>query len=265
MSKVSNWNDYGLELETRLRLKTFPIAFKLLKTEKDIPEGAQRPARDLGHRMALCQAFQLSRREGAVIAMLLEDHWCHEPVITFGLMEPPHYWLEGNSRYPRDVSTLEAGANYVKEFPRLEVGKYIGTACAPLRTASFDPDVVIIYCDSTQLSLLLLGREWKDGYSLNGILSSHSACVYGTVPLLSEKKQQDYQVSIPCRGDHYGAMAGDDELILSFRKESIDDLMDGLRYVETTGSKLPRGYRLAYGYPQPGNYEKISKMMGLRE
>jgi uncharacterized protein (DUF169 family) len=265
MVKASKWNEYGLELETRLRLKTFPIAFKLLKNEKDISEGSQRPVKDLGHRIALCHAFQLSRRAGAVTAMLLEDHWCHEPVIALGLMDPPDYWLEGHSRYPRDVSTLEAGSHYAEDFPRLDVGKYIGMVCSPLKTANFDPDIVIIYCDSAQLNLLLLGREWKDGYNLSNALSSHAACVYGVVPLLLEKKQRGYQVSIPCRGDHYSAMAGDDELIFSVKKENMDDLMTGLRAVEKTGSKLPHGYRLASGYSQSPNYEKISKMMGLRD
>jgi uncharacterized protein (DUF169 family) len=30
----------------------------------------------------------------------------------------------------------------------------------------FEPDLVIIYCDSEQLSLLILAREYKDGHDL---------------------------------------------------------------------------------------------------
>ena len=160
---------------------------------------------------------------------------------------------------------MEAGSRYVEDFPRLDVGKYIGMVCSPLKTANFDPDIVIIYCDSAQLSLLLLGREWKDGSNLSTVLSAHAACVYGVTPLFFEKMQRDYLVSIPCRGDHYSAIAGDDELIFSVKKENIDDLMTGLREVEKTGSKLPHGYRLASGYSQSPDYEKISKIMGLRD
>ena len=70
------------------------------------------------------------------------------------------------------------------------------------------------------------------------------------------------QVAIPCRGDHYRAMAGDDEMIFTVPKGRLADLITGLRYVESAGSKLPRGYTLLHEYPLPESYEKIAKMMG---
>ena len=70
------------------------------------------------------------------------------------------------------------------------------------------------------------------------------------------------QVSAPCRGEHYRAMAGDDEIILVVPKEKLADLMSGLRYVEPTGSKLPHGYTLQPEYALPEAYAKIAKMMG---
>ena len=33
--------DFGEELERRLRLKTFPLAIKLLEKETDVPDGAK--------------------------------------------------------------------------------------------------------------------------------------------------------------------------------------------------------------------------------
>ena len=48
------------------------------------------------------------------MAMLREDMWCPEPVMGFGLQEPPDYFMEGNNRYPRDVSTPEAGKVYAE-------------------------------------------------------------------------------------------------------------------------------------------------------
>jgi len=125
MSGLSIYREYGEELERRLRLKTFPIALKLLAKEADIPKEAQRPLKDFGHQYAFCQSLQLSRREGMTIAMLKEDHWCFEPVVGYGLGEPPELFLEGHNRYPRDVKTLEAGKNYAEDFPRWEVWKYI--------------------------------------------------------------------------------------------------------------------------------------------
>jgi len=261
MAQQSLWNDYGEEIERRVRLKTLPLAVKLLKDRNDIPNEAQRPQRDLGHRLLLCQGFQLSRREGITVAMLREDMWCHEPVIGYGLQEAPNYFFEGHTRYPRDVSSLEAGRHFAQEFPMVEAGTYAGVVSAPLKSASFEPDVAMIYCDGAQLSLLLLAREWKDGYSLPCNLSSHAACVYGVVPAILNEQ---CQVAIPCRGDHYSAMAGDEEMVFTVPRGKLKDLIAGLRYVEKTGSLLPRGYNLPKEYPQADNYEEIAKMMGLR-
>ena len=85
MADLKIYRDYSEEIERRLRLKTYPIALKLLKTEKDIPEKAIRPLKDLGHHLSICQSFQMSRREGKTMAMLKEDNWCFEPVVGFGL------------------------------------------------------------------------------------------------------------------------------------------------------------------------------------
>lgn len=259
MANIKVHHGYGEELEMRLRLKTFPLALKLLENEGDIPDGAQRPLRDFGHHLSLCQAFQISRREGTTLAMLKEDNWCPEPVIGYGLGEPPGYFLKGHNRFPRDVETLEAGKHYAQEFPRLEVGRYIGVVSTPLRTTSFEPDFVVIYCDSAQLNLLLLAREYKEGYDLKCSLSSHAACVYGVVPAA---QSGECQVAIPCRGDHYRAMAGDDEIIFTIPRGKLEDLMAGLNYVNSMGSKLPRGYTLHPEYPLMEGYEKIAKMMG---
>jgi len=261
MSKLVILNEYGQELERRLRLKTFPLALKLLEKETDIPQGAQRPLKDFGYRLMLCQGLQISRREGIAVAMLTQDMWCHEPVIGYGFKEPPDYFIEGNTRYPRDVSSAEAGKNYALEFPRLELGRYVGVVSAPLRSANFEPDVVMIYCDGGQLSLLLLGREWKDGCNLKCALSSHAACVNAVVPAIVSGQ---CQVGLPCRGDHYSAMAGDEELIFTVPKGKLEDLIAGLRYVEETDSRLPHGYNFHPERPQPEDYETIAQIMGLR-
>jgi uncharacterized protein (DUF169 family) len=240
-------------------LKTFPISLKLLAKEADIPKETQRPLKNFAHHFALCQSFQLTRRDGVTIAMLKEDHWCFEPVVGYGLGEPPEHFLEGHNRYPRDVATLEAGRHYAAEFPRLETGEYIGIASAPLRATNFDPDFVMIYCDSAQLSLLMLGREYKDGRSLKCALSSHAACVYGVIPAA---QTGDCYVAIPCRGDHYRAMAGDEEMIFTVPRQKLDDLMEGLRHIEKTGSRLPQGYAVQPEYALPESYKKIGQMMG---
>ncbi len=259
MADLELYRRYGDELERQLRLKTFPLALKLLKDQSDIPDGAKRPLRDFGHHLSLCQAYQISRRDGVAIAMLKEDNWCPEPVIGYGLGEPPQYFLDGHNRYPHDVENLEAGSHYARQLPRLDVGRYVGVVSASLTTTGFEPDLVTIYCDSSQLNLLLLAREYKEGYDLKCALSSHAACVYGVIPAA---QSGECQVAVPCRGDHYRGMAGDGEMIFTVPRARLGDLMAGIKYVNSSGSRLPKAYPMSPEYPQRESYKKIAKMMG---
>jgi uncharacterized protein (DUF169 family) len=226
---LSYYHEYGKELERRIRTLTFPLAIKVLKKGEKIPEGVKRPVKDLGEQMALCAGFANSRREGNALAILKEDMLCFEPVVGYGIEEPPELFVQGHNRYPIDVMTLEAGANYAEEFPKLKYGN-AGVMSAPLASTPFKPDVVMVYCNSEQLSLLLLGREYKDGRNRKCSMSSHAACVYGVVSVIQSGQ---CHIALPCRGDRYFyAMAGADELIFSIPEARLEDLMDGLKHVE---------------------------------
>ena len=145
MSEIDSLRGYGEELERRLRLATSPMAIKLLRKGKKITEGAKRPLPDFGYHLSACQGFSMSRRQGITVAMLKEDMWCPEPVISLGFAEPPQYFLDGHNRFPGSVATLEAGSTWAREFPRLKAGDYVGIVSAPLTSATFEPDVVVIY------------------------------------------------------------------------------------------------------------------------
>ena len=71
MARFSVFNEYGEELERRIRLQAFPLAIKLLEKETDIPEGAERPLRDFGYRTTLCQGYALSRKKSKLIVMFV--------------------------------------------------------------------------------------------------------------------------------------------------------------------------------------------------
>ena len=130
---------------------------------------------------------------------------------------------------------------------------------APLINTPFEPEVITFYCLPAQLSMLLLGREYKDGHKLNCDVSSHAACVYGIVPVLVNKRSQ---IGLPCRGDRLAAMAEDDEMILTMTPQELDELITALRHLESTGSTYPKSYRLRPEYPLPKEYKTMADMMG---
>jgi uncharacterized protein (DUF169 family) len=261
MTMLNNINKYGEEIEKRLRLKTSPIAIKLLEKEEDIPEEAVRPKRDLGVHLSLCQAFAKSRREGATVAMLKEDNWCWAPVIAFGLAVPPDFFLEGNMYYPMRVADPEAAKYLAKTFPRLECGQYIGVVSAPLETANFIPQTVVIYCNSAQLRCLLEGIKYRHGYQVTSTLEPGGACVQSTVPVI---QSNECQVTVPCGGDRRHALAQDDEMIFSLSRDELENLVLGLRHFDEIGFGCTSVYPdMMPEYPLLGSYVKLSKIIGL--
>jgi uncharacterized protein (DUF169 family) len=255
---VTIYNEYCKRIEKQILPSSHPLAIKMLKDKGEIPHEAKRPTKDYGACLATCQVFALSRKYGETVAQLFEDMWCPEPVIGYGLAAPPSYFLEGHNRYPDGVASLAAGSNWAREYPRFETGKYIGILSAPLRTASFEPDVAIFYCNSAQLLRLLLGIAYQDGRDLSVVLGGHAACVYGVVPPIQKKQ---CWVSVPCRGDRGRAGTQDDEVIFSVPKDQIGRLAHGLEQ-PGTGS-LPTAISMTAEYALSESYAEMARQMGM--
>jgi uncharacterized protein (DUF169 family) len=217
----------------------------MLEKEEDIPEGAIKPEKDRGIHIAQCQAFAMSRREGATVAMLKEDNWCFAPLIAYGLVDPPD---------DEDIKRFTS-------FPRFERGKYVGIVTAPLIKATFEPDLVLIYSNTTQLRDMLYpshlaGKEAK--------VNSHffpPSCSYTIIPVLSSG---EYLVALPDPGEHMRAMSGEDEIILSVPKVKMEELMSGIlkskeRRLTSTGN--PR--MMQHDFTQPELYQRLFKRWGL--
>lgn len=260
MTELNNLHGWGEEIRNQLKLKTQPVAIKLLGNVEDIPPGANRPLKDMGYHLSLCQAFSMARREGATIAMLKEDMWCFLPVIGFGLAEPPQAFFDGEGIYPRTMPTPEAAKNMAQAFPRLKAGKYTGIVSAPLRTANFQPDLVTIYCDPSQLRLLLMARIARDGQGIAPKMFAYAACVEVNVPALLEG---ECQVAVPCAGDQRRAMAQDDELIFTAPVKHMEDLIHHLRFLDKQGYRIPMALTLKPEYELNESYVKMGKLVGM--
>lgn len=250
---------HAKETVEAMHLKTYPLAIKMLQSEAEIPEGAIRPVRDMDTHLDLCQAFSMSRWDGKTMALMKEDMWCFEPVVGYGLAKPPKAFLEGRNRFPATARTLEAGSNWAKSFPRLEVGLYTGIASAPLNTCNFEPDLFMIYCDPSQLTYILIARNWIDGDNITTTLSGHAGCVSAVVPVLTNNK---CWVTSPCQGDRRYAGTQDTELIFSGPTEILADLVKAFNSFEGEW-KYPWRHFLQYERELSDYYAELGRMMGM--
>ena len=252
---------FGRELERLLLLKSSPVAVELLENEKDIPKRAIRPGKDRGAHIALCQAFAMSRRERVTVAMTKEDHWCWAPLIGFGLTDPPDFYLEGKTAFPRMVSDLEAARELARTEPRLETGKYAAILSAPLKSAAFRPDAVLIYGNSAQIRTILLAVKYEEGCRVESTFDPLDSCVHSLVPVIKDGR---YRITMPDPGEYQRALATEDEIIFSLAGSRLPALVSGLRHIE--------GMNHGYGvfspdmrpdFPQPDFYKELFRLMGL--
>jgi len=260
INKLDIIQKYGEKIKTYLQLNTFSLAVKMLENKNNIPTNTCKPKKDMGHHLSLCQAFAISRREGTPFTMFKEDMWCFEPVIGLGLEKAPEYFLDGHNRFPGTARTLEAGKHWVRSFPHFESGKYKGIAFAPLSKTTFYPDLIIVYCNPTQLTQIMIAINWIDGNDINCRLSGHAGCIYSIVPTLQNNQ---YQVSVPCLGDRKKAMTQNNELVFSSPIKKVKDLVTGFETLSKNNQGLPLNYTLPPEYELQESYIKIGKLTGM--
>jgi uncharacterized protein (DUF169 family) len=245
MTTLSEFNKYGEELERMIRLRTSPLAVKMLEKEEDIPEGAIRPWRDRQQHIAQCQAFALSRRQRQTIAMLEEDNWCFAPIIAYGLEDKP------------DDPEIQPFVTF-PTFPR---NKYIGIVSAPLKTANFVPDVVIIYSNTTQLRNMLNPLSFGNVKEAVDCYLFPPACGYQVVPVM---QSGHYMVTLPDPGDYIRALAAEDEIVLSVPAARMEELMKGIHFsLENEWGEERTGMYMLHDFPQPPFYQMLFKRWGL--
>jgi len=257
---IARMHEQAAELVALLRLQSMPIALRMLRSEADIPEDAVRPVRDLGHHLSFCQALALTRRKGLTIAETREDMWCFEPVVGLGFVEPPQAFLDGHNRYPGSASTPEAGATWARNLPRFEHPTYSAVVTAPLETASFEPDVFILYGNPAVMTQIMLAKNWLDGEDILTRMSGHAACVYYVVPAVAERQ---WRMSIPCGGDQRRAGCDDYSMVFSAPAGALDDLLSGLRAIRDTGCGLPTSPSFAIEYPLEKSYVELAHVIGM--
>ena len=260
MTPLETMNKYGSDLLNMLALRTYPIGIKMLEDESEIPRGAVRPKKDLGEHYASCQAFALVRQRGMTLAMFIEDHWCFEPIIGYGLVEPPKDFYEGSGS-DFFVQNKEAAKERNNSIPILPYGKYAGMVLAPLQKANFIPDLTVIYCNATQLRQMLFGMMLKNGYRVTSTLDPVWSCVHSVVPSLLDG---ECEVTVPDFGEYQRGAVTDDEMMLTIPTGKMEEMMSGVYNYD----KMGLGYRsigreIKGDFQQPPFYKEYFKKWGL--
>ena len=247
-----------------IRPLTFPVAVKFVKEGEAIPEKAKVPTKALGYPIAICQAMTIARKYGWTLAMYKEDQACPLSHEILGYAEEPDFIKGGSVIKPLYVDNDEAAVKTQASTPKMPTADTQCIVLAPLHLATFDPDVVVCYGNSAQITRFVQGALYKVGGYIESRFAGRGACGGEiTVPYSQDK----CNVIVPGGGERVFALTGDDELAFAMPASWIDRVMEGLEATHKGGvARIPTpaaGVMMKPAFPK--YYWELETYCGLRE
>ncbi len=261
MNTTRDWEQPIRRMERLMRLKSFPVAFKLLEDKKalaDIPF-----VRRVKNKSTLCQMINLVRNFDWTLGAEIDDFMSVVCSSIIGLSDTPAYMKDGTFRSIVWTKSRADAKKYESEIPRLPLGKYEAVALAPLVYNPFDPDIVLIYANPAQMILLINALQYEDYEVMQFFCVGESSCSDVIARCYLDGKPS---LSIPCYGERRYGHAQDDELVMAIPAAMMDKALRGLEALYNRGIRYPISYAgaeadVAGAFPAAYGMEDFIKML----
>lgn len=232
-----DWEQPIRRMERLLRLKTFPIAFKLLENKADL---AGVPfLRRLGHRSTLCQLLNIVRSFDWTVGADESDLMAPMCTSIIGLTDIPELMRDGTFRSVVWSKTKKDGEKYENSIPRIPTGRYEAVVMAPLAYNPFDPDIVLIYANPAQMIVLINALQFENYEVMQFYCVGESSCSDAIARCYLTRKPS---LTIPCYGERRYGHTQDDELVMAIPAEMVDKAVEGLEVLYKRGIRYPISY-----------------------
>ena len=247
----------GKRIEQLLRLKSFPVAFKLLEKKEELNNIPY--LRRLNHKATLCQLITLVRNSNWVVGATKDDLVSETCGSILGFCDIPEINKDGTFRSIIWVQKREDGKKYEKSIPRIPIGKYEAVAMAPLIYNPFDPDIILIYANPAQMILLINAFQFENYEVMQFYCVGESSCADAIVRCYLTNKPS---LTIPCYGERRYANTQDDELVIGIPADMMKKALKGLEVLYRRGIRYPINYagaELDVSNVFPEVYKKVEK------
>lgn len=241
-------------MATYIKHQTYPLAIKMLQSEDEIPQDAQRPLRNVGASFALCQAFALCRRDGLAIVLDKESQSCPIALVGLGFVRPDEY-LSGKYALAPTNQPIKARIRAAKAIPRFQYGKFKYILISPIQSASFDPDVIIFYGNGAQVMRMIQAAVFASGESLTSKSTGAGGCLLTVVAPILEGV---CKYTVPGNGERRLGLVADGELGFAMPKNRFEEVVSGLKLSHDGKQTYPisPGYlKLDYKFTAPAYVE----------
>jgi dephospho-CoA kinase len=258
LSEKKDWEKIVRRLEQLLRLKSFPVAFRMLEKKEEL--GAIPFMRRPKHKLTLCQMISLARNFDWTVGADAEDFTYPTCASIVGLGDLPEHYKDGTFRSIVWVKKKEEGRKYEASIPRLPLGKYEAVALAPLVYKPFDPDIVLIYANPAQMMLLINALQVEDYEVMNFCCVGESSCSDAIARCYLSGKPS---LTIPCYGERRYGHAQDDDLVMALPSDKVEKALAGLETLYRRGVRYPVSFAGAeqdLGGAFPPAYDEVNRM-----
>jgi len=232
-----DWGKLVRRMELLLRLKSFPVAFKLLKKKEMLSEIPY--LRRMTHKSTLCQLISVVRNFDWTVGADLGDFLSPMCPSIIGLADLPEVYKDGTFRSVVWTKTREDGRKYENSIPRLPAGEYEAVAMAPLVYNPFDPDIILLYANPAQMMLLINALQFEDYEVMEFSCVGESSCSDVIAKCYLQGKPS---LSIPCYGERRYGHAQDDELAMALPAGILEKALRGLEALYKRGIRYPISY-----------------------
>jgi len=261
MTATRDWEQPVRRLERLLRLKSFPVAFRLLEDKTRL---AQIPfVRRVKNKSTLCQMINLVRNFDWTVGADLDDFMSVVCASIIGLADTPGYMKDGTFRSIVWTKSRADAKKYEAAIPRLPLGRYEAVAMAPLAYNPFDPDIVLIYANPAQMILLINALQFENYEVMQFFCVGESSCSDVIARCYLDGKPS---LSIPCYGERRYGHAQDDELVMAVPAAMMDKAVGGLEALYRRGIRYPISYAgaetdLTQAFPAAYGMEDVINML----
>jgi dephospho-CoA kinase len=263
MPTAINWEKPIRRMEQLLRLKSFPIAFKLLE-KKEMLE--QVPfLRRLKKKVSLCQLITQVRTFDWTVGADGDDFVGPVCPSIIGLRKLPQAgFYDGTFRSIVWTKTKKDAIAFENSIPRLPTGQYEAVAMAPLVYNPFDPDIVLLYANPAQMILLINALQFEDYKVMEFFCVGESSCSDAIVRCYQTNKPS---LTIPCYGERRYGHAQDEDLVMALPPNLVLKAVKGLEVLYKRGIRYPISYAgaesdLSSAYPM--SYGGLSQLEFIR-
>ena len=212
------FNELSKRLTAILGLKGAPVAVAL---RDDAPSGIEKgkPARH-------CEMVQTARLERAQFYATADEQTCKGGAAVMGIIDMPENVANGEFYHKLGAfASVEAAKSTVDLIPKAD-SKSKAVLYAPLESAEFAPDMVIVLGNPKQAMQIVQADIYKEGGRIEtGVAGKQSLC--GDI-VAHTLNTDSIQLSLACAGSRSHAKVADNELIVGIPAGRMEQLVNSL-------------------------------------